>query len=71
MLRPRRLTCSKSAHDYLDDAEDLLPVRQYLFHLLLSFLKQFRSPGSLRFAIWAAATGRSGNRSAGWLAIFG
>jgi len=65
MLRPRRLTCSKSAHDYLDDAEDLLPVRQYLFHLLLSFLKQFRSPGSLRICDLGCGDGALGEQIRG------
>jgi serine/threonine protein kinase len=38
---------SEFAHVYLDKADEFVPLRRYLFHLLLSFLKRFRSAGSL------------------------
>jgi serine/threonine protein kinase len=39
---------SEFAHLYLDSADEIVPLRRYLFHLLLSFLKSFRPAGSLR-----------------------
>lgn len=56
---------SAYAHDWLDDADDILPIRRYLFHLFHSFLKRFRSPDKLRLCDLGCGDGALGEHILG------
>jgi serine/threonine protein kinase len=53
---------SEFAHGYLDQADEIVPMRRYLFRLLLSFLESFRSAGSLRVCDLGCGDGTLGEQ---------
>ncbi len=48
---------SAYAREYLDDADEIIPVRRYLFSVLASFLQSFRSPGPVRVCDFGCGDG--------------
>ena len=56
---------SEFAHEYLDDADEIIPLRRYLFHLLVSFLKRFGSPVGFRLCDLGCGDGALGEQIRG------